>query len=185
MAAFEQLVRRYEERIFRFLIQRCGNHEDAQEITQDTFVKAFHAMAGYNPRQVFAPWLFTIARHKCIDRLRSRGRTPDGALPEEAEMNMADPAALISKAEEKDEIWRLAKKHLPAGQYEALWLRYVEDMNIEEVSRVLRKTKTHVKILLFRGRKTLARHLDGRTPATAARSTAALAPATELQRTLV
>ena len=70
MKAFEQLVYRYEQRIYRFACNACSREPDARELTQDTFVKAFRAIAQYNPEHSFAAWLFTIARHKCIDHLR-------------------------------------------------------------------------------------------------------------------
>ena len=64
LAAFEELVHRYERRIYGFVAKCCGSASDASEITQDTFVRAFQAIARFDSRQAFAPWLFTIAANK-------------------------------------------------------------------------------------------------------------------------
>ena len=71
LAAFEDLVYRYQQRIYAFVTHCCRNSADAQEVTQDTFVRAFQAIAQFDPRRGFAPWLFTIARRKCIDHHRA------------------------------------------------------------------------------------------------------------------
>jgi RNA polymerase sigma-70 factor (ECF subfamily) len=158
LVAFEELVRRYEGRIYGFVFQYCRNQADAAEITQDSFVRAFQAIAQFVPRGGFGSWLFTIARRKCIDHYRTTLRTTgEEAMPELADHN--DPAALLARQEAGEQLWTLARKHLRETQYQALWLRYAEDMSIEGVARVLRKTQTHVKVLLFRARETLRREL--------------------------
>ena len=77
LEAFEELVSRYQQRVFGFVFRSCSCAGDAREITQDTFVKAYQALGQYDPTKPFAAWLFTIARRKCIDRHRSaRGGRP-------------------------------------------------------------------------------------------------------------
>lgn len=165
--AFEELVRRYNGRIYAFAVRCCGNPSDAGEVTQDTFVKAYQALAQFDSRREFRTWLFTIARRKCIDRRRV-------ASPVYVELpELADPSSPLEsllREENEAEIWKLARRHLPASQFQALWLRYVEDMSVIEVARVLQKTKTHVKVLLFRARKALARRLATGAPHTIAGS---------------
>jgi RNA polymerase sigma-70 factor (ECF subfamily) len=164
-AAFEELVCRYEARIFAFVSHYCRNQEDAQEITQDAFVKAFHAIGTFNCAREFGPWLFTIARRKCTDRLRARRRFTGAPLPELQDPGHT-PSELLLREEDGDQLWKQARELLPASQFEALWLRYMEEMNVRQIGQILRKTSTHVKVLLFRGRKALARKLEparGRT----------------------
>jgi len=156
MAAFEELVRRYEHRIYGFALRCCGTEADAADIAQETFVKAFQGIARFDPVQNFRPWLFAIARHTIIDRHRVAGPAP-AELPELIEAD--NPAEQLARADDQLEIWRLAGRRLPPEQFQALWLRYVEDLSVREIARVLRKTATHVKVLLFRARKTLAREL--------------------------
>src|SRR5215467_2053759 len=69
--AFEQLVLRYETRIFNFFRQFTGNHHDAEDLTQETFLKAHRSLHRYNSSFLFAPWLFTIARRTGVSHFRS------------------------------------------------------------------------------------------------------------------
>jgi len=154
LVAFEELVRRYENRIYSFVYQSCGRDADAREITQDTFARAFEAIAQFDPARPFASWLFAIARRKGIDCFRARIPGDGQAAPEEVDPD--DPAELLARREEARELWGRARRSLPESQFQALWLRYAEDMDLAQIGRVLGKTQTHVKVLLFRARHKLA-----------------------------
>ena len=157
LAAFEELVYRYEGRIYGFVANACGNAADAREVTQDTFVRAFQAIGQFDCRRAFGPWLFTIARRKCIDHYRARPFGTEEPLPELSDDD--DPAELLARQEERQNLWGLARRRLPEPQFEVLWLRYAEEMSVAGIAEVLRKTQTHVKVLLFRARRVLAREL--------------------------
>lgn len=157
LSAYEALVYRYEDRIHGFVTNSCRNSADAREVTQDTFVRAFQAINQFDCRRAFAPWLFAIARHKCIDHHRATPKPVDAHVTEWADDN--DPSELLARQEDRQGLWRLAQKHLPGPQFQALWLKYAEDMDVGDIAQVLRKTKTHIKVLLFRARRTLCQHL--------------------------
>jgi RNA polymerase sigma-70 factor (ECF subfamily) len=70
-----------------------------------------------------------------------------------------DPAELLARQEERQGLWGLARRRLPEAQFQALWLRYAEDLSVAGIAQVLHKTQTHVKVLLFRARRVLAREL--------------------------
>lgn len=154
LSAFEELVYRYEGRIYGFIANSCRNATDAREVTQDTFVRAFQAIGQFDGRRGFAPWLFAIARRKCIDHHRAAPSSTDEPMPEQSDDN--DPAELLARQEERQSLWSLARRRLPAPQFQALWLKYAEDMSVADIAEVLRKTQTHVKVLLFRARRVLA-----------------------------
>jgi RNA polymerase sigma-70 factor, ECF subfamily len=157
MEAFEELVLRYEQRIFAFISRSCRNGMDAAEITQEAFVKAYQAISQFDPKRTFAPWLFTIARRKCVDHFRAvRPASGDSALELS---DTDDPAELLAAEDERQHLWSLARRILPQSQFDALWLHYVEDMNLAAVAKVLRRPQTYIKVLLFRARKTLAERL--------------------------
>jgi RNA polymerase sigma-70 factor (ECF subfamily) len=158
LEAFEELVSRYEHRVYGFVLRSCSNATDAREITQDTFVKAYQALEQFNPANPFAPWLFTIARRKCIDHHRSLPPKDDAPVPDGP--NLDDPAELLSRKEESAAIWERAQRLLPETQFQALWLRYTEEMSVKQIAQVLRKTQTHVKVLLFRARQRLVAELE-------------------------
>jgi RNA polymerase sigma-70 factor (ECF subfamily) len=74
--------------------------------------------------------------------------------------DLVTPAEALARQEDTNAVWALVARHLPTAQFDALWLRYVEDMTVDEIARVLDKTRTHIKVLLFRARKTLAARLQ-------------------------
>ena len=162
LAAFEELVGRFENRIYAFVFQCCGHETDAREATQDTFVRAFEAIGRFDVRRPFAPWLFAIARRQGVDRFRARIPGEGQSAPERFDED--DPAELLARREEARELWGRARALLPAGQFQALWLRYAEDMRVAQIARVLGKTQTHVKVLLFRARRKLAAELESVPP---------------------
>ena len=156
--AFEQFVVRYQGRVYGFVSNSCRQPADAREITQDTFLRAFQAIGQYDPSRSFAPWLFAIARRKCIDHFRAHPVATQEMRSEEADLN--DPAELLAREEDRRGLWDWARRRLPESQFQALWLRYVEDLSVAEIARALRKTGIHVKVLLFRARAALGREFQ-------------------------
>lgn len=157
-SAYEELVYRHEGRVYRFLCQSCRNETDARELTQDTFVAAFNAVARFNPNRSFATWLFTIARRKFIDHWRARRPDPTETLPEQEDPE--HPASILQARETAAAIWDFARRLLPEIQFQALWLRCQEEMEIKEIAHSLRLSRVHVKVLLFRARQKLILALD-------------------------
>jgi RNA polymerase sigma-70 factor (ECF subfamily) len=155
-ACFGELVKRYQGRLLSFLIQRTGQVPDAEDLLQEAFARAYQRIQLYNPRWKFSTWLFTIAsRLACSHGRKLRSPSLDDArlLPAEG----SNPLTIVLQEEEKDNLWALAAELLSKNQHSVLWLRYREDMSVAEISQVIRKTQTHVKVLLFRGRSSLAR----------------------------
>ena len=182
LPAFEELVYRYEHRVYAFVSQFCRNATDAREITQDTFVKAAQSIAQFDTHREFAPWLFTIARHQWIDRQRAAPPLADTPPPEIAEE--IHPGELLAQEEDRQQLWRLARAVLTENQFQALWLYYAEEMAVPHIARVLGKTRVHVKVLLFRARQTLGRHLNSAGTLAQAIPAAKL-PSTPLNRSLM
>jgi RNA polymerase sigma-70 factor (ECF subfamily) len=141
--------------VYGFIAKCCRNGADAREVTQETFVRAFQAIGQFDCRRGFCPWLFTIARRKCIDHHRAAPSTTDEAMPDLPDDN--DPAELLARQEERQNLWELARRRLPETQFQALWLRYAEEMSVAGIAQVLHRTQTHVKVLLFRALQALAR----------------------------
>ena len=156
-ACFGELVKRYEARLLNFLIQRTQQVQDGEDLLQESFARAYQRIRFYDPRWKFSTWLFTIAsRLACSHgrKLRSPSLDDVRLLPAEG----SNPLTIVSQEEEKDNLWALAAELLSKNQHSVLWLRYGEGMSVKEISRVMCKTQTHVKVLLFRGRSSLARN---------------------------
>jgi RNA polymerase sigma-70 factor, ECF subfamily len=156
--SFDELVRRYEVRIYRFAFNCCGHETDARELTQETFVSAYQHLQKYDPALSFTTWLFTIARRKCIDRSRRPRREFLSEIPDLPDTN--DPSELIGRREAAEDLWRTARRVLSGAQFQTLWLHYVEDLSVREVARVMCRLQPHVKVLLFRARRALAKELE-------------------------
>jgi RNA polymerase sigma-70 factor (ECF subfamily) len=154
--SFEQLVLRYEAQIFNFLHQFARNRQDAEDLTQVTFLKAYRNLSRYKPALAFAPWLFSIARRTAASHFRSRENFEE--LPVDGEIVEEDPANLLASKDEQNALWRLARTLKPK-QWEVLWLRYGEGFSIAETALVMRTNQIHVKVLLHRARGNLSKRL--------------------------
>jgi len=161
--SFEALVERHGQRIFNFLWQLTRNWHDAEDLTQETFLKALRNIHRYNPACSFASWLFVIAKRTGLSHFRSTRPTEE--LPEESEADALDPFTVLQEKEEKNSLWRLARRLKP-NQHEVLWLRYGEGFSIAETARIMNTNQIRVKVLLHRARKALARLLPLRNPQT-------------------
>ncbi|MDH7504218.1 MAG: sigma-70 family RNA polymerase sigma factor [Verrucomicrobiota bacterium] len=160
LAMFEELVRRFEKPLYNFSLHWCGNDADARELVQDVFVAAYYGLARYKPSMPFAPWLFAIARRKCIDNSRRHKPLLEGRLPESATFDT--PSCQLEDRDEAEQLWGIARRKLSASQFQALWLHYAENMSVHDIARVMRRPQTYIKVQLFRARRILARCLKAR-----------------------
>jgi len=156
--AFEELVRRYQVPLVRFLARFGGG--EAEDLTQDTFVRAYQNLHRYRDDWKFATWLFTIARRISLNRSRRRRPAADSEAVEAAESSAASPSEIASEADERRQLWQLASEVLSVPQMATLWLYYVEEMPVKDVAQVMGRTRVAVKTMLFRARKKLVPLLD-------------------------
>lgn len=158
-AAFGELVRHYQDRVFAFLMRMLGNRDEAMDLTQDTFMKAYLALPQWQPQAQFNTWLFLIARNAAIDLLRRRGREQltslddeempaDAAPTPEQQLDATRRIGLLSRSLDK----------LPAEQREVLLLREIEDMSYAEIATVLAVNEGTVKSRLARARVAALAH---------------------------
>lgn len=151
--AFEELLDQYEARIFNYLYHLTRNRHDAEDLTQETFVKAYRNIHRYDSAYSFVSWLYTIAKRTAYSHLRSA--KPFMELSSEIEAETESPDTTLAQKDAQLSVWRLAKKLKPK-QYEALWLRYGEGFSVAEISKVMRTNQIYVKVLLHRGRVQLS-----------------------------
>ena len=149
--AFTSLVEGYREKLLRFLLTRCASHADAEDALQDTLINAYRYLYSYNPEWRFSTWLYRIAIRNAL-RL-SPGDAVE--LGEHVDGN-AGPLEQCISEQSRQNIWVNAKRVLNDEVYTAMWLRYVEDMSINDVSVVLKRSTSWTKVNLLRGRKALA-----------------------------
>ncbi len=157
--SFEKLVLAYERRIFNFLRQFARNDHDAEDLTQETFVKVYRSLHRYRPALAFTPWLFVIARRTAASHFRSEKYFEE--LPVEREGGEGNPAATLEQLDEQDSLWKLVRTLKPK-QAEAVWLRYVDGFSVAEIAAIMGTNGIHVKVLLHRARGSLSKMLAAR-----------------------
>jgi len=147
--AFDLLLGRYQERVFRLATSILRNAERAEEVTQDVFLKLWRALPAYNGRAAPSTWLYTIARNTCLSAARSEvyRRT----LPLTESETPRQPENVSAHAE----ITQLVER-LPEAQRQVIALYYLEDRNVSEVARMLDLSEGAVKSHLHRARRALA-----------------------------
>ncbi len=154
---FDEIVKRFEKRLFNFVLRRTGSLADAEDVTQETFVRAWQHLGQYNPRWQFSTWLFTIGHRRAITlRQRTRRRAAAGDPAHLAADPAHEPGRLATLREQGRLLWDLADRVLTDRQRTMLWLRYAEDMPPRDIARVLGTSQVVVRVTLFRARERLA-----------------------------
>jgi RNA polymerase sigma-70 factor (ECF subfamily) len=155
-AAFAELVRRHQDAMYRFVLRMVGTRDEALDLTQEAFVRAWQALPQWEPEAQFRTWLFRIAANAALDALRRRRLVAFEPLDETFE-----PAADEPDPEKRVELKRrvaaleasLAK--LSPEHREILLLREVENMSYEEIGETLSLSEGTVKSRLARARTAL------------------------------
>lgn len=154
--AFDELVRRYKTRVFMLAYQKTKSYEEALDITQETFVRAYLALPKWEPKASWYTWLFRITYNLCIDYHRSRNRRrtesldePESALPEPASDEGRNPAN-VAEEKERAHIIRSAVDTLSGRQREVFLLHHYGGMQVKDVAAILDIAEGTAKIHLFR-----------------------------------
>lgn len=153
--SFAELVSRHGPGLLEFLRHRTAGKEDAEDLVQETFVRAYMKLDQFSGQWRFSTWLYTIARHLAITHYRKRRFAP---LVNECQSSEPGPQDHLLRREMSTNLWSIARS-LPVNQYESLWLKYAEGMSIKQISRIMNKSQVNVKVLLYRGRVTMGKSL--------------------------
>ena len=166
--AFEAIVTRYQARVFRLAFRMTGNEQDAEDVVQESFLRAFRQLAKFDERASFGTWLYRIATNCSLDLVRSKRRRseqaaiidPDREDPVQA-LPSADPTPdRIALSSEVRGRVADAMNELSATERTAFVLRHFEGMSIEELSRVLECQPGAAKHSVFRAVQKLRRALE-------------------------
>ena len=173
-AAFEEIVTRYQARVFRLARRLTGSDDDAADVLQETFLQVYRGLAGFRGESRFGTWLYRVATNAALMLRRARSRRPaeslEAFLPrfDEAGVHAATPAELQVAAQADLLIDRkvLAQKalagieRLPDLYREAFVLRDLEEMTTEEVARILDLEPAAVRQRVHRARLMLRGYLS-------------------------
>ena len=173
--AFEKLVTEYEKAVYAIAQRMTGNPEDAADMTQETFIKAYNSLSSFRGDSKFSVWLYRIANNVCLDFLRSKSRRPTVSLSaedddgEETQLDIADesqsPELLLERGLTRDAV-RRGLDTLPPDYKQILLLREIQGLSYEEIAAALGIESGTVKSRIFRARKRLCTFLieDGNIP---------------------
>ena len=154
-ASFDELVDRFGPRLLRYLRQKVRDTHTAEDLVQETLLKAYRNLERFDPSRRFSTWLFTIATRQAASWGRSRRMPVVAQAYDRADAGADNPLEAVSLREQHDDLWARASRELPEYQFSALWLRYAEDMSVQEIAGVMKKSTGNVKVLLHRARRTL------------------------------
>ena len=160
--SFRELVERYKRRAYFVALQLVGNMDDAMEISQEAFIRAYKNLKGFDTTRPFPTWFFTILRNLCIDHLRAR--RPGVALEAvegttQARHRGAGPEALTARNRLKERVWT-AVNALPHQYREVIVLKDLQGLKYVEISKILDIPMGTVQSRLHEARKQLKGELE-------------------------
>lgn len=167
--AFRVLVERHSRSLFRLAFRMTGNQQDAEDVVQESFLRAYRQLGNFDERASFGTWMYRIAANCSLDMVRARKRRNDRVAPTDGDQ-MEDPMAQLASDDPSPERMTLsgevrervaeAMEELSPTERTAFVLRHFEGMRMEEVSRVLDCQPGAAKHSVFRAVQKLRRALD-------------------------
>lgn len=161
--AFCRLVEAYQRPVMSLTYRMLGDLEEAEDAAQETFLRAWSRLHQYNPAHKFSTWVFSIANHHCIDRLRKRRVTVVGLDDSPAAYSVQDgglrPEESLLRRENAEEMQALVST-LPPEYRTPLVLRYWQECSYQEIAEVMDLSLPAVKSRLFRARQKLAEEYE-------------------------
>jgi len=161
--AYGSLVIRHQDYIFNVVIKMLRNREEAEEIAQDTFIKAYEVLASFKGEAKFSTWLFKIAYRKSLDRIKMNKRSATLELVE----NLTEDVSLdfengleIMLMEERKQIIKSCILKLPEIEAAIITLYYYEEQSVKEIAEITNLSQDNIKVKLYRSRKLLYSSLE-------------------------
>jgi len=163
-ASFEKLVLENQKKVYNLALRMVGNEEDAFDMSQEAFIKAYNSIAFFRGDSKFSVWLFRLTTNVCLDFLRSEGRKPHNSLSfigednEEKEIEIPDdrfsPETIVEKTELREAVNK-GLLSLPKDYRVVLLLREIDGLSYDEIAEALSLEVGTVKSRIFRARKRL------------------------------
>lgn len=157
--SYEVLVAKFQLPLLHYLRHRAKSREDAEDLVQEAFLRAFRNLHRYDKAWRFSTWLFTIAHRLAINAFRRDSRVQEtngaeGALLE-AVSSLRGPAEQVAQADTAGRLWAIAAEELGEPKFTAVWLFYGEGLPVAHIADVLERTPGAIKTMLLRARRQL------------------------------
>lgn len=162
-SAFSYLVERYKDMAYTVALKVVRNNEDAEEVSQDSFVKAFQQLRTFQGKSKFSTWLYTIVYRTAISKTRKKKIEVTGLddyVINNYTTDISDTHIEGMQQEERQKYIKAAIENLPETDALLVTLFYVNDNTLDEIEKITGYTKTNIKVRLFRARKKLYKSLD-------------------------
>lgn len=136
--AASELLDRYRERVYIWCLRYVRDHDRAMDLAQDVLLGAYRHLASFAGRASFSSWLFAIARNRCISEVRRVSLAYDEEVdPDQIAIDDRNPESEMEQAQAERTLIGLIRGHLTPREQEAIWLRCVDRMPLEAITRVL------------------------------------------------
>ncbi|MGN7764253.1 RNA polymerase sigma factor [Paenibacillus sp. 22594] len=152
--AYAFLVDKYKNKIYGLLLKMGASPEDAQDITQETFITAYRMLGSHHTDRSFAGWIYTIAIRTLQERYRGQKRLEHQAIPSDLPSTLPNPENEVIYQENKSELNRMVNK-LPHNYKFILMLRYTNDLTYEEMEKITGMSSNQIRNGLHRAKKRL------------------------------
>jgi RNA polymerase sigma factor (sigma-70 family) len=156
---FRVLVDRYKGMIFTLALKMIKNREEAEEVSQDTFIKVYNSLNKFKGDSKFSTWIYKIAYNTCLDRLKKNKKEESTISIDEFSdylVKTVDNALSALEEQERKQTIQNCINLLPSEESFLLTLYYFDDQNLDEIAKIMDTNSNNVKVKLFRSRKKLA-----------------------------
>ena len=167
--SFNELIKRWERPIYALAYRQIGREEDARDVCQETFLRAYRALNGFRGQAKFSSWLYRIALNLCRDWLRRERRTPVVTVSEDVDLielaSKLEPSESVEDRVARHDLSRAVERAmavLPEEQRTAILLKEYHGLTFQEIADLLDCPLSTVKTRLYQGLSVLRRHLEFR-----------------------
>jgi len=156
--SFRNLVERHSAFAYNLSIKMLKDEQEAEEATQDAFMKVYRSLSKFNATSKFSTWLYTIVYRECLNRLGKKKRYTeeiDERVMEGAVTSDQESGFDILAKDDRSRLIHKALKRLPSKEAAVLTMFYLEEQSLKEIHQITELSPANVKVILYRGRKNL------------------------------
>ena len=159
---YAEIIKRYDGKLFAYLYKLVNSREEARDILQNVFIKAFRNLKNYDTQRKFSSWIYRIAHNEAVNYIKRKSLKK--FIPWESALASKDQLDMSTSKEDMERVWERrenkkemdeALRKLPLKYKQVIELRYYQDKSYEEISRILKKSVNTVGTLISRAKKKL------------------------------